>query len=86
MKMFDLVLTEAYLYFPFVSHEALLTSVKRLAETDVLGKNYQSRFSARKILLFIADQMRCRLASYLMEERPYFSIMVDESVRTMTSA
>ena len=29
VKMFDLVYTEAYLYYPFVSHETLLTSVKR---------------------------------------------------------
>ena len=28
--------------------------------------------------------MHCRLASYLMDERPYFSIMIDESVRIVS--
>ena len=46
IKMFDLVYTEAYLYYPFASHETLLQTVKRLLDSEALGKNHQSRFSA----------------------------------------
>ena len=39
MKMFDLVYTEAYIYYPFSSHETLLQTIKRLTSTIFLNND-----------------------------------------------